>query len=78
MILTLQTDGTSTIDIIYDWLLIQLSSVSQLTYANHAACAIEAIQEFIFHLAPAIDGLGQQIGIPVECDALQSPDELFH
>jgi len=29
-------------------------------------------------LPPAIDGLKQQMGVPVERNALQSPDELFH
>ena len=54
VILEPQRECTPMIDIIYNWLLIPLPSVSQPTYADHAACAIEAIQEFIFHWPPSM------------------------
>jgi len=74
----LARESTPIIDIVYDWLFIPLTSVSQLTYVDHATCAIEAIQEFIYHLPPAINGCRSKVCVLVKRKTFKRSHELLH
>jgi len=60
----LQKESTPMVDVINDWLIVSFPCVSQLCYAKYAAGVVEAIQQFIFHLSLAINGLRAKVGIP--------------
>jgi len=66
------------IDIIHDGLLILLPSVSQLTYANHVMCGVEAIQEFILHLPLTINESRSKVCIPIQYNAFKRSYKLLH
>jgi len=56
-VFTLQRESTPMTNVIEGWLVVPLFCASQLCYADHAARAIEVIQELTFHIPPAINGL---------------------
>ena len=66
------------INVINDWLIILLLSVSQYYYVGHTAHVIKAIQELTFYLCPTINGFRSKVGIPIKCYIFKRSHKLFH
>jgi len=66
------------VDVVKNRFIFSLFSICYLSHTNSALGAIELVEKLLLYLLPAINGLGQHISMPVERDALQSSDKLFH
>ena len=67
----------STIDVVYDWLIFPLLSISKFHHAYNSLGAIETVEEFMSHLVPTIDTLGCKVYVPNKSIHSKRTNELF-
>ena len=65
------------IDVVYDWLIFPLFSISKLYHAYNSLGATEMVEEFALHLVPTIDTLKCKIFVPIESIPSERKNELF-
>ena len=61
-----------------NWLVVPLSCISQLCYADYTAGATEAIQELTLYFPLTINGLRDYVCIPFKCNSFKGSHELFY
>ena len=65
------------VDIVYNWLVFPLLSVSKFHHAYSLSGVIKTVEEFTFHLVPTINTLRCKVYVPIKSISLERTDELF-